>query len=44
MYRIPRINVHAIIFEDALSFQKQVHVRIFENEMTYNKQLITIST
>ena len=27
----PRINVHALIFEDALSFRKQVHALIFEH-------------
>ena len=27
----PRINVHALIFEDAL-FQKQVHVLIFKHQ------------
>ena len=28
----PRINVHALIFEDALSFRKLVHARIFEHK------------
>ena len=26
----PRLNVHALIFENVLSFRKQVHALIFE--------------
>ena len=33
----PRINVHALIFEDALSFRKQVHVLIFEHKKIFKK-------
>ena len=29
----PRINVHALIFEDALIFRKQVHALIFEHKI-----------
>ena len=33
----PRINVHALIFEDALSFRKHVHALVFEHKNILRK-------
>ena len=33
----PRMNVHALIFEDALSFRKHVHALIFEHKNILRK-------
>ena len=37
----PRINVHALIFDDALSFRKQVHALIFEHDDYFRKNTCT---
>ena len=37
----PRINVDALIFEDALNFRKQVHALIFEHKQYFNKKACT---
>ena len=37
----PRINVHALIFEDALSFRKHVHALIFEHKKYCKKNTCT---
>ena len=33
----PRINVHALIFKDALSFRKHVHALIFKHKQYFEK-------
>ena len=33
----PRINVRALIFEDAISFRKQVHALIFEQKKYFKR-------
>ena len=37
----PRINVHALVFEDALSFRKHVHALIFEHKKYFKKNTCT---
>ena len=37
----PRINVHTLLLEDALSFQKHVHALIFEHKKYFNKNTCT---
>ena len=37
----PRINVHALMFENALSFRNQVHALIFEHKNYYKKNTCT---
>ena len=37
----PRINVHALIFEDALSFRKHVHALLFEHNKYLKKNTCT---
>ena len=38
----PHINLHALIFEDALSFRKEVHARIFKHKNNFFKFVINV--